>query len=232
MRPPALAAALTIALFAAGCESGEPPADAKLTVYVSAPLSGPHAKQGLAAANGAEEALLESGGEAAGVDVETAVLDSGPGASASGAPPETTDPVRAAANAREATEDSTAIAYIGELDSETTRTSLPITNDARMLQISPTAGATALLAPFEGTDEVPPETQPSGTRTFGTLAELEGEPRELGAEAMRLVLAAIEGADDPLDRASVVDAFLATGERDSPLGAYTIDDVGSARPED
>ncbi len=47
---------------------------------------------------------------------------------------------------------------------------------------------------------------------------------------MALVLDAIDRADDPLDRASVVEAFLATGERDSPLGSYSIDDVGRAQP--
>ena len=131
---------------------------------------------------------------------------------------EDADLVRAAANARQATQDSTAIAYIGELDSAATLTSLPITNDARMLQVSPSAGAVELVAPFDGSDEVPPETQPSGARTFGTLAGSRASRRELGAEAMALVLDAIDRADDPLDRASVVEAFLATGERESPLG--------------
>ena len=170
------------------------------------------------------------GGEAAGIAVEAVVLDSGPGASASEPTTEDADPVRAGANAREATEDSTAIAYIGELDSETTRTSLPITNDARLLQISTAADDVELVAPFEGSDEVPPETQPSGVRTFGTLAALEAEPREAGAEAMALVLDSIDRADDPLDRASVVEAFLGTGERESSLGAYSIDEVGQAQP--
>ena len=233
MRGPALSAALLIVLAAAadGCGgSGNAPAGARLTVYVSVPLSGPAARRGLAVANGAEEALLDAGGEAAGVRLEAVVLDSGPGASATGAPPPRSDPARAAANAREATEDSTAIAYIGEVDSPTTRTSLPITNDARMLQISPAAGAVGLVAPFEGSDEIPPETQPSGARTFGTLAALDGDPRELGAEAMALVLDSIARADDPLDRAAVVEAFLATGERDSPLGRYAIDELGRAEP--
>jgi len=233
MRAAPLAVALLAAVpwAAAGCGgSGDAPAGAKLMVYVSVPLSGPEARRGLAVANGAEEALLEAGGAAAGARVEAVVLDSGPGVSASGAPPPEADPARAAANAREASEDSTAIAYVGELDSQTTKTSLPITNDARMLQISPSAGAVELVAPFEGSDEIPPETQPSGARTFGTLAALDGDPRELGAEAMALVLDSIERASNPLDRASVVEAFLATGERDSPLGAYAIDELGRAEP--
>ena len=234
MRAQALAAALlvTLAAFGIGCGGADEAAgDPSLAVYVSAPLSGSDAVEGLAVADGAREALADAGGEAAGVEVEAVVLDSGPGASASEpTEEEEADPVRAAVNARMATQDSTAIAYIGELDPATTRTSLPITNDARMLQVSPTAGAADLVAPFDGSDEVPTETQPSGARTFGTLAELEGEPRELGAEAMALVLDSIDRSDDPLDRASVVEAFLATGERESALGPYSIDELGRADP--
>jgi hypothetical protein len=226
-----LAAAGTFAM--AGCDaSGEPDAQAKLTVYVSAPLSGSQARTGLALAEGVRQALAEAGGEAGGVKVDAVTIDSGPGASAAGPQGGAPDPVRAAANARDATEDSSAIAYLGELDSATTRTSLPITNDARMLQISPTAGASYLLAPFEGSDEVPPETQPTGERTFGTLAPLaaKADPGELGRGAMALVLDAIDRADDPLDRASVVDAFFEPGARESPLGTYEVSELGEVEP--
>lgn len=232
MRALSLVAGLAlVALGAGGCDaSGEPAAGAKLTIYLSTPLSGPNSGAGLAVADGARAALAQAGGDAAGVDVGTLVLDSGPGAG-TGRNPATSgpDPARAAANARDATEDTTAIAYIGELDSPTTRTSLPITNDARLLQVSPTADASYLTAPFEGSDEIPTETQASGVRTFGTLGGLAGTPRELGREAMSLVLDSVEAADDPLDRASVVAAFFGLGERDSPLGVYTIDDVGVAQ---
>jgi ABC-type branched-subunit amino acid transport system substrate-binding protein len=222
--------ALLVALAgtAIGCGTDEATGDPSLTVYVSTPLSGRDARDGLAVADGARAALAAAGEEAGGVAVEVAVLDSGPGASATEPTPGRADPVRAAANAREATEDSTAIAYIGELDSETTRTSLPITNDARLLQISPLAGDPGLVAEFEGSDELPVEVQPSGSRTFGTLATLDGSTEALGAEAMDLVLDSIGRADDPFDRASVVEAFLATGERDSPLGTYSIDELGRA----
>ena len=234
MRPgPSLAAALLIALagMAGGCGgSGDDGGDPSLTVYLGVPLSGVDARQGLALAEGARSALAAAGEEAGGVAGDVVVIDTGPGASPSRPAAGGAHAVRAAEAAREATQDSTAIAYIGELESEATRTSLPITNDAGMLQISPSAGAVDLVAPFEGSDEVPPETQPSGSRTFGTLAALDGEAQELGAESMRLVLDSIDRAEDPLSRASVVEAFLATGERDSPLGPYTIDELGRAEP--
>ena len=47
-----------------------------------------------------------------------------------------------------------------------------------------------------------------------------------GYEAMASVLDAIERADDPLDRKSVIDAYFATGDRDSVLGVYSIDEAG------
>jgi hypothetical protein len=232
MRAVAPAALLLVATaLAAGCGQEEAEGEPKLTVYVSTPLSGPEAVDGLAVAEGARETLESAGGEAGGARVDVTILDSGPGASPSEPVRQAADPVRAAANARRATQDSAAIAYIGELDAETTATSLPITNDAGMLQVSPSAGDPALVAPFEGSDEVPPETQPSGSRTFGTLAPLEGSPRELGAEAMAVILDSIERADDPLSRGSVITAFLSTADRDSELGTYSIDEVGEAQPE-
>jgi hypothetical protein len=211
----------------AGCGgSGDPAGDPTLRVYVSVPLSGAEAETGRQIARGAREALTDGGGEAAGVRVRAVILDSG----RDGA--EGDDPIgaaaRAGANAREAVQDSTAIGYVGEVDSASTRTSLPITNDARLLQISPSADASYLVAPFEGSDEVPEATQPSGVRTFGTLGGLRGSPRELGGEAMALVLAAVSSAEDPLDRASAVDAFFALGERDSRLGRYEIAEIGVA----
>jgi hypothetical protein len=218
MRSAALVAALLVASAAAasGCDVGgsDPSPDAELTVYVSVPDG--RAGDGIKA--GVLRALADADGMAGGVAVRPVLETTAP------------RPATIAAHARRAVEDSTSIAYIGELDSTSTLSSLPITNDARMLQVSPTAGASDLVAPFEGSDDVPPETQSSGERTFGTLADLHGTPRQLGEEAMALVLDAIDRADDPLDRASVVDAFFEPGERDSPLGTITIDEVGRAQP--
>jgi branched-chain amino acid transport system substrate-binding protein len=162
LRDRALIAPLAILAAAAlaGCgpgSSGEP----ELTVYLSAPLSGPAASDGEDVAAAARQALSESGGEAGGHPVTLEVLDDAGPAGATDA--------RAGANARTATEDSTAIAYIGELDSGTTRTSLPITNEAGLLHVSPAASAVDLTRVAPGSDEIPDATQPSGTRTFGRV---------------------------------------------------------------
>ena len=209
-----------MALVVAGCGLGdaEPADDAELTVYVSTPKSGPLAADGREIVAGASDALAEAGGEAGGVAVSAAYVETA------------RDPAAVAANARRAVEDSASIAYIGELDSTATLSSLPITNEALMPQLSPTAGDPELVAPFDGSDEAPPETQSTGRRTFATLAGLDGEPRALGRESMALVLDAIDRAEDPLDRASVAVALLATANRESPLGSYSLDELGVAEP--
>jgi len=153
-------------LLLAGCgeTATEPAPGAELTIHASLPLRGPFAADGRDAADGARLALADAQGEAAGFAVRLELLDDTAGA-ANGTLP---SPVKASANARAAAEDSTAIAYLGELTSGATRGSLPVTNEARILHVSPGAGAIDLVTPFRGTDEVP-GTQPRGERNFGRV---------------------------------------------------------------
>ena len=214
-----VAAGALLLAFLAGCSSGsEPKPGSHLEVYLGAPLSGPEAKGGRACAGGARAVLEEAGSAAAGIEVGLTVLDAWAASAGDSA-------AVAGDNARVATQDSTSIAYLGETDSALTRTSLPITNDAGLLQVSPARPAPELLSPFEGSDEVPDETQPSGARTFGALAD-PGSPRTACAAALAVALDAIERAEDPLSRGSVVEAFLAAGEHESAAGPYTVDEVG------
>ena len=104
--------------------------------------------------------------------------------------------------------------------------SLALLSDAGHMAADVVALGAALVATRVATR---PDT--TGQRTFGTLARLGGSPRELGAEAMAVVLDSIDRADDPLDRASVSRAFLATSGRESPLGTYSVDELGVARPD-
>jgi branched-chain amino acid transport system substrate-binding protein len=156
----------TVATLAvAGCAGDETvQGEGPVTVYVSLPLRGPSAPDGQDAADGAELALAEPAGEAAGREVRAVVLDDTEGTGRKA----TWTPEQAAANARQATEDSTSIAYIGDFESGATRSSLPITNEARLLQVSPASSAVDLVAPFQGSDDVP-DVQPSGERTFGRV---------------------------------------------------------------
>lgn len=186
----ALLMVAALVLASCGAETSSPGEDSKLTVYVSLPLHGPSAADGRDAADGAELALADAGAEAGGYAVEARLLDDTEGRDGGAR----WTPAAAAANAREASEDSTAIAFVGEFESGATRASLPITNEAHMLHVSPASGAVDLVAPFAGSDEVP-DAQPSGERTFGRVipaddAQAEaaaGWARELGWRRARVL---------------------------------------------
>lgn len=159
-----VACAAVAAAALAGCSPGESGGAGEgdtLTVYLSSPLRGPSAPHGRAIRDGARLALEDADGRAGEVEIDAVFLDDTRGGRWSSAV--------VAENAREATSDSTAIAYIGEFESGATRVSLPITNEARLLQVSPGSTALDLVSPFPGSDEVPEEVLPSGERTFGRV---------------------------------------------------------------
>ena len=107
------------------------------------------------------------------------------------------DPVAVAANARTATSDSSAAAYIGELDSEPTRVSAPITNDAGLLQISPGAGAVDLTRPAEGYPDSPDRYRPSGEASFARIVPADDEQaRALAAWASELDARTLSAVSD------------------------------------
>lgn len=214
------------ALALSGCaaDSGEVSDDAVLRVYISLPLSGPSARDGQDAADGAELALADADGEAGGLTVEALVLDDTEGAGASAR----WTPSRAAANAREATSDSTAIAYLGEFESGATRASLPITNEARMLQVSPASAASDLVSEFVDSDK-PSKFQPGEDRTFGRVIPsdfAQGEAAAAWANELRWTRVGIR--DDGSRFGEVLARGFETGAADAQfdleqgrLGAFT-----------
>jgi branched-chain amino acid transport system substrate-binding protein len=158
----------------AGCGSGsdDSAGPARLAVYVSLPLNGPSGADGRDAADGARLALDAAAGQVGDVEITTPVLD------------DTVDgrwsPARVAANARRASEDSTAIAYLGDFESGATRASLPVTNQAHLLQVSPASSADDLVAPFAGSDQLP-DIQASGERNFGRVIPSDAAQGAAGA---------------------------------------------------
>jgi branched-chain amino acid transport system substrate-binding protein len=147
-----------------------------LTVYVSAPLRGEHALEGRAIRDGARLALAEAGGVAGETEVRLRVLDdtdgpdAKPGELAVAGSAWRWSPSVVAENARTAAQDTSSIAYIGDFESGATRTSVPITNQAMVLQISPASTALDLTSTGPETgDEVPELVQPSGERTFARV---------------------------------------------------------------
>ncbi|HEY6638053.1 MAG TPA: ABC transporter substrate-binding protein [Solirubrobacterales bacterium] len=156
---PALAALLVLVLAASGCGiTGNTKIEAPVAVYVSLPLTGSRGPAGQDAADGARLALEEAGGRAGSIQVRAHFLDD-----ARGKP---WNAVAVGENARTAAQDHTTAAYIGELDSEPTRGSAPITNQAGIVQVSPGAGAVDLTAPAAGYPDSPDRYRPSGSVNF------------------------------------------------------------------
>ena len=146
-------------LAAAGCGvTGSAKIEAPVAVYVSLPLTGPRGADGRDAADGARLALEQAQRKAGSIEVRAQFLDDAKG--------KLWDPVAVGANARTAVQDSSAAGYIGELDSEPTRASVPITNDAGMVQVSPGAGGVDLTAPAAGYPDSPDRYRPSGSVNF------------------------------------------------------------------
>jgi branched-chain amino acid transport system substrate-binding protein len=156
-----------------GIEPGE-----TLKVYVSMPLRGSQAPAGRDVMDGARMALADARGRAGELRIRAVYMDdtAGRGDRARWSP------ATAAANARRASEDSAAIAYVGDFESGATRFSLPITNEAHILQVSPASAGVDLAQPFLGAgDQVPEEVQPTGERTFGRVIPSDEAQAEAGA---------------------------------------------------
>lgn len=186
-------AALLLASLTAGCGIGGSAAiEAPVKVYVSLPQTGPRGADGRDAADGARLALEQAGGRAGSISVEAKYLDDANGRS--------WDPVAVGANARAAVQDSSAAAYIGELDSQPTRASVPITNDAGLLQVSPGAGAVDLTEPAAGYPDSPDRYQPSGSRNFARTVPSDQVVVEAAAEwasELRVTRAAVSSDGSP-----------------------------------
>lgn len=166
MRPRswASAALLTACVALASCGGGGVSGASRATVYVSMPLRGPSGADGRDVVDGARMALAAAGGKAGRLAVRARYLDD-----AVGGPSAAWSAAAVGANARAATEDTSAVAYIGDFESGATRTSEPITNAAHLLQVSPASSAVDLTRPFLGSDTLPAVEDQGGERTFGRV---------------------------------------------------------------
>jgi branched-chain amino acid transport system substrate-binding protein len=155
------------------------------TVYSSAPRHGVSAAAAEEVIAGERRALEERGGRAGGLRIRLRQLP------ATDDRERPWDPALVAENAHRAADDPTAIAYLGELDYGATAVSLPITNDAGILQVSPGDGLTSLTRRAPGRPRAGPERYyPTDRRSFVRMG-----PTDLN-EAERLVeLLEDDGAD-------------------------------------
>jgi branched-chain amino acid transport system substrate-binding protein len=134
-----------------------------LTIYSSLPLQGDSRPQSEDVVRGERMALEEAGGKAGNFTINYVSLDDSTAATGKWEPGQTS------ANARKAVGDDKAIAYLGEFNSGASAISIPITNEAGILQVSP-ANTYVGLTRSEGADKgEPTKYYPSGERTYGRV---------------------------------------------------------------
>ncbi len=132
-------AALLAACAAAGCGGEGVAAGATVRVYASQPLSGPEAAIGKRFCAEAAAELRRAGGRAGEVRLQLVCLDDAAGGGRWRL-------AAVGANARRATEDSTAVAYLGEPQAAAARFSLPILETAGIGRLRDDSGQAAMAA--------------------------------------------------------------------------------------
>lgn len=161
----ALVLAALAPVAAAGCGGGNASTTRitsdTLTIYTSLPLRGEREADGRAVLRGQKLALEEAGGRVGDLEIGLVALDDTRTSTGRW------DPAEVAANAREAAENPSTIAYIGDLDSGASAVSVPIVNEIGVLQVSPLSGYTGLTQVADKGE--PAKYYPSGKRTFARL---------------------------------------------------------------
>jgi branched-chain amino acid transport system substrate-binding protein len=179
----------------------------QLTVYSSLPLQGPSASISQQIVGGEKLALADAGGHVGQFTVSYVSLDDS--SPTSGA----WDPGVTAANAKAAAQDRTTIAYLGDLNSGATAISLPLTNAAGILQVSPASPYVGLTSSLDAGQGEPERFYLGGKRTFGRVVP--GDPVQAAAQVALLrrlgvrrlyVIADEDPFDAPLAQIVVGDA--------------------------
>jgi branched-chain amino acid transport system substrate-binding protein len=166
-----LGAALVAALGVAACGDddkssggGDAVSGETLTIYSTLPLQGGSQQQTTAIVNGAKLALKQRNNKIGKFTINYKSLDDS--LASTGA----ADEGKEAQNARTAIRDKTTIALLGAYNSGMTKVSLPITNKAGILQVSPANTYVGLTTDEPGSEAGEPEKYyPSGERTFARV---------------------------------------------------------------
>jgi len=134
-----------------------------LTIYSSLPLQGDSRPQSQDVVNGEKMALEEHGNKAGKFSIKYVSLDDATASTGKW------EPGQVSANARKAVGDKSAAVYLGEFNSGASAVSIPIVNQAGILQISPSNTYVGLTR-SEGAEKGEPDKYyPSGQRTFGRV---------------------------------------------------------------
>ncbi len=135
-----------------------------LTIYSSLPLQGGSRDNTLAVNKGADIALQEKGGKIGNYTVKFDKLDDSTASAGKW------EPNQVQQNARKAVSDQTTIAYMGEFNSGASALSIPTTNRAGILQVSPANTAVGLTSSDPGADAGEPDKYyPTKKRTYGRV---------------------------------------------------------------
>jgi branched-chain amino acid transport system substrate-binding protein len=141
-------------------ERDQPIRGDRLTIYASAPTEGPSAGTARAVAAGQRQALADAGGRAGRYRIRLVELSSSKPGSGNW------DPGQVSENAGHAAADPRAIAYLGELNLGASAISVPVTNEAGLLQVSPGDGLASLTDEPPRSAAGPERYYPSGRRSF------------------------------------------------------------------
>src|ERR687890_1124306 len=135
-----------------------------LTVYSSLPLQGASRPQSEDVIKGIKLALKQKGNKAGDVTLKYVSLDDATASAGKWEAGQTS------ANARKVAQDQSTIVYLGEFNSGATAISLPILNEAGILQVSPSNTAVGLTRSGAGADKGEPDKYyPSGKRNYGRV---------------------------------------------------------------
>ncbi|MGI9082282.1 MAG: branched-chain amino acid ABC transporter substrate-binding protein [Thermoleophilaceae bacterium] len=136
----------------------------KVTIYSSLPRQGSNRPQTLDVEAGMRLALKQRKNKAGSCTISYKALDD------STAQAGQWDPGATSANARRVAQDKSAVAVLGEFNSGASAISIPITNEAGLLQVSP-ANTALELTKDAGPDDkgAPDKYYPSGKRTYGRV---------------------------------------------------------------
>ncbi|HEY8582016.1 MAG TPA: ABC transporter substrate-binding protein [Capillimicrobium sp.] len=168
MRLGALTLALAAAALLPGCGGSEgagetttAPGD-RLTVYTALPLQGPGAERARDVLDGERLALEQAGDRAGDRRLELRPVSDA-------APEDGWQPGLTVDAARAAAEDPSTIAFIGDFDAGATALSLPTTNEAGILQVSPGATYDGFTGGPGSIPGEPDKYRPSGVASFGRI---------------------------------------------------------------
>jgi len=162
-----LLAAVLSAPLLAGCGSVAPSSartaiGSHLTIYSSMPLQGASADAAQQVVAGEKIALADVHGRVGRYTIGFSSLDDS-------GQKGVWDPGVTATDAKTAAKDETTIAYIGDYDSGATAVSLPLTNQAGILQVSPRSPYVGLTSSFDAGQGDPERFYPNGKRSFVRL---------------------------------------------------------------